>query len=263
MTHATFADGDAYEAYVGRWSRPVARAFVRRLGVPAGREWLDVGCGTGALSETVLAMAEPAWITGVDKSEAFVGLARDRIADARATFQVGDAKALSLPDHSVDVAVSGLVLNFVPDPPEAVAEIVRVLRPGGLAAAYVWDYAEGMAMMRHFWDAAAELDPASAAWDEGRRPSVCSPDALRALWAEAGLQSVAVESVQVPTVFADLADYWDPFLGGQGSAPGYLRGLTDEHRAELHGLLRSRLPAGPDGAIPLTARAWTVRGRTT
>ncbi|GAA2376223.1 methyltransferase [Catellatospora methionotrophica] len=261
MTQATFADGDAYEAYVGRWSRLVARAFVRRLAVPAGREWLDVGCGTGALTETVLATAEPARITGVDRSEPFVDLARARIGDARAVFQVGDAKALPLPDGSVDVAVSGLVLNFVPDPPEAAAEIARVLRPGGVAAAYVWDYADGMAMMRHFWDAAAALDPASAAWDEGRRPSVCGPDALRALWTDAGLQAVAVESVQVPTVFADLADYWEPFLGGQGSAPGYLRGLPDDHRAALRALLRTNLPTAPDGTIPLTARAWTVRGR--
>ncbi|GAA1365792.1 class I SAM-dependent methyltransferase [Catellatospora chokoriensis] len=262
MTHATFADGDAYEAYVGRWSRPVAQAFLRRLAVPAGREWLDVGCGTGALTETVLAMADPAQVTGVDRSAAFVDLARARISDSRAAFQVGDARRLPLPEQSVDVAVSGLVLNFVPDPAQGVAEIARVLRPGGVAAAYVWDYAEGMAMMRHFWDAAAELDPASAAWDEGRRLSVCSPDALRALWTEAGLTAVAVESVKVPTVFADLDDYWEPFLGGQGSAPGYLRGRSDDHRAELRELLRSRLPAAPDGTIPLTARAWTVRGRT-
>ncbi|GAB4056658.1 class I SAM-dependent methyltransferase [Catellatospora paridis] len=261
MTHATFADGDAYEAYVGRWSRPVARAFLRRLGVPAGREWLDVGCGTGALSETILDMADPARVTGVDKSETFVDLARTRLGDARSSFEVGDAGALPLTDHSIDVAVSGLVLNFVPDPAQAVAEIARVLRPGGVAAAYVWDYAEGMAMMRHFWDAAAELDPASAAWDEGRRPSVCNPDALRALWTEAGLTAVAVESVQVPTVFAGLGDYWGPFLGGQGSAPGYLRGLPDAHRTELRELLRSRLPSSPDGTISLTARAWTVRGR--
>lgn len=260
MPTATFADGDAYEAYVGRWSRPVAQAFVRRLGVPAGREWLDVGCGTGALTETVLAMTDPARVTGVDRSEAFVDLARARIGDVRATFQVGDAQLLPLPDHGVDVAVSGLVLNFVPDPPQAVAEIMRVLRPGGVAAAYVWDYAEGMAMMRHFWDAAADLDPASAAWDEGRRPSVCSPDALRALWSGAGLAAVTVESVQVPTVFADLDDYWEPFLGGQGSAPGYLRGLPDDHRAALRELLRVRLPVASDGTISLTARAWTVRG---
>jgi SAM-dependent methyltransferase len=260
VVHEIWAVGDAYEAYVGRWSRRVAEEFVRRLDVPTGRRWLDVGCGTGALTETVLAVANPAEVLGVDPSEAFLATAETRIADARVSFRAGDARSLPLPDHGFDVVVSGLALNFVPEPTRAAAEFVRVIRPGGVAAAYVWDYAEGMAMMRHFWAAAAALDPAAAELDEGSRFPLCRPEPLGQLWTDAGLDAVTVRAIEVPTVFADFDDYWTPFLGGQGPAPGYAMSLTEEHRGDLRELLRARLPAGPDGSVPLTARAWAVRG---
>jgi SAM-dependent methyltransferase len=258
--HEIWAVGDAYESYVGRWSRRVAEEFVRWLGVPAGRTWLDVGCGTGALTASVLAAADPTGIVGVDPSEPFLTTAKGRIADTRASFRAGDARSLPLPDDHVDVVVSGLALNFVPDPARAAAEIVRVTRPGGMAAAYVWDYAGGMAMMRHFWDAAADLDPAAAELDEGPRFPLCRPEALRQLWVDAGLDPVTVRAIDIPTVFADFDDYWTPFLGGQGPAPSYAMSLSEERRQALRELLRDRLPAGPDGSISLTARAWAVRG---
>jgi SAM-dependent methyltransferase len=262
VAHEAWAVGDAYEAYVGRWSRPVADAFLRWLDVPAGREWLDVGCGTGALTATALAVAEPDQVVGVDPSEAFLATARARTTDPRATFRVGDARSLPLPDNSFDVVVSGLAVNFVPDPQRAAAEFARVVRPGGVAAAYVWDYAEGMAMIRHFWDAAVELDPAAAELDEGRRFPLCRPEPLGRLWTDAGLTEVAVRAIEVPTVFVDVDDYWRPFLGGQGPAPGYAMSLVEEHRQALLDLLRTRLPSGPDGTVPLTAKAWAVRGVT-
>ncbi|MEV4166312.1 class I SAM-dependent methyltransferase [Nonomuraea dietziae] len=258
--HETWAAGAAYEAYIGRWSRPVAEAFLRWLGVPAGGRWLDVGCGTGALTATVLAVADPAEITGVDTSEGFLAHARTLISDPRAAFHAGDARSLPLPGRRFDAVVSGLALNFVPDPPRAVTEWARVAAPGGVVAAYVWDYARGMAMLRHFWDAAAAIDPAAAALDEGRRFPLCGPEPLARLWTESGLGEVEVRAVEVATVFAGFDDYWRPFLGGQGPAPGYLASLTEEHRRALRDLLRARLPSGPDGSIPLTARCWAVRG---
>jgi SAM-dependent methyltransferase len=190
----------------------------------------------------------------VDPSEQFLATARTAVSQA--AFQVGDARELRWPDASFDVVVSGLAVNFVPEPAKAVAEFARV---GALAAAYVWDYAEGMEMMRHFWDAAADLDPAAAELDEGRRFPLCRPEPLSRLWTDAGLGEVSVHAITVPTVFADFDDFWSPFLGGQGPAPGYAMSLTEEHRSALRDLLRERL--GAAGAISLTARAWAVRGR--
>ncbi|WNM38085.1 methyltransferase domain-containing protein [Micromonospora halotolerans] len=260
MADPVWADGAAYEAYVGRWSRLVAHDFLRLLALPPGLRWLDVGCGTGALTATVLAEADPARVTGVDPAVGFLAHARDRVDDPRAAFEVGDARALPVADASVDVVVSGLALNFVPEPARAVAEFVRVLRPGGVAAAYVWDYAEGMAMMRHFWAAAEVLDPAVAERSEGRRFPLCRPGPLRALWTDAGFAAATVRPVVVPTVFADVAAYWAPFLGGQGAAPAYVASLAGPDRAALRDLLVSRLPVEADGSVRLTARAWAVHG---
>lgn len=243
--------GDAYERYVGRWSRPVAAEFLRWLAVPPGRSWLDVGCGTGALTSAVLASCAPAEVVGVDPSEGFLALARSRVSDA--AFEVGTA--MDLGERRSDVVVSGLVLSFVPDAARAVAEFARV---GDVVGAYVWDYASGMQMMRHFWDAATEVDPAAAADDEGAKfAAVCEPEPLRALWTGAGLREIEVTGIVVPTVFADFDDFWEPFLGGTGAAPAYVARLPEEHRAAVRELLRARLP---DGQISLTARAWAVRG---
>jgi SAM-dependent methyltransferase len=255
-----WAVGEAYEAYVGRWSRRIADIFVPWLARPDGRRWLDVGCGTGALTRTVLATAGPAVVVGVDRSAPFLADARRGTGDPRAGFAAGDAAALPVPTGRFDVVVSGLALNFVGAPDRAAAELARAAAPGGVVAAYVWDYAEGMQMMRHFWDVAAELDPVAAGRDEAVRFPLCRPEPLAALWAGAGLRDVATRGIEIPTVFAGFDDYWQPFLGGQGAAPAYAVSLPPEHRAALRDRLRERLPAGPDGTVALTATAWAVRG---
>jgi SAM-dependent methyltransferase len=252
--------GDAYEAYVGRWSRRVAVAFGQWLAVPAGGRWLDVGCGTGALTAAVLAVADPTRVVGVDPSTGFLRTARSRFDDPRVAFVAGDGRSLPVRAGTFDAVVSALALNFVPAPDAAAAEIARALRSGGVAAAYVWDYAEGMAFMRHFWDVAVTLDPAVADLDEALRFALCRPEPLRRLWTEAGLRAVDVQPVDIPTVFTDFDDYWTPFLGGQGPAPAYTMSLPDERRTALREALRSHLPIEPDGSIRLTARAWAVRG---
>jgi ubiquinone/menaquinone biosynthesis C-methylase UbiE len=165
--------GDSYEAYVGRWSRLVAREFIEWLRLPAQLRWLDVGCGTGALSETILACAAPAELLGIDPSEEFVAAASDRLQGKWARLQIGEARALPLEDAAFDVVVSGLVLNFVPTPATAVAEMRRVVRAGGTVALYVWDYAREMQMMRHFWNAAVALDPSARPLDEAERFLIC------------------------------------------------------------------------------------------
>ncbi len=251
--------GDAYEAYIGRWSRKIAETFVRQLDVPASRRWLDVGCGTGACTSAVLTAANPAEVVGADPSEGFLETARASVTDPRASFTLADARELPFPDDRFDVVVSGLVLNFVPDPARAAAEIARVSAPGGLAAAYLWDLAEGMELIRRFWEAAGELDPV-AALDEGRRYPLCRPEPLGRLWTEAGFTGVSVGEIKIPTVFRDFDDYWQPFLGAQGPAPAYLASLPEARRDQIRELLRGRLPTNPDGSLPLWASAWVVRG---
>ncbi|WP_138733038.1 class I SAM-dependent methyltransferase [Modestobacter excelsi] len=257
----SWADGDRYEAYVGRWSRPVARQFVAGLAVPGGGRWVDVGCGTGVLTGTVLDLAEPAAVRAVDRSPSFVRSAAARLPDRRATFVVGDALALPLRDASADAVVSGLVLNFLPDAPAAVGECRRVAVRSAVVAAYVWDHAEGMQLMRAFWDAAARVDPAGAEVDEGTRFPLCAPGPLHRLFSAAGLDDVVTGSVDVPTVFADFDDYWTPFLGGTGPAPAYLATRDEDVRTRIREALRRGLPTRDDGSIALTARASTVRGR--
>src|SRR5215469_11048070 len=183
-----WAVGTLYEPYVGRWSRLVAKELLRWLLLPPGKDWLDVGCGTGALTQTILEDALPNSIMGIDPSVGFVEYAKAHIATARASFKIGDARALPIDSASVDAVVSGLVLNFVPDPQLAVAEMVRVVRPGGMVAAYVWDYAGKMQLMRYFWDAATAVDPAARDLDEGRRVPICVPSPLAQMFIGAALQ---------------------------------------------------------------------------
>ena len=256
----TWALGEAYEPYIGRWSRLVAAEFVAWLAVADGAVWLDVGCGTGALSRTVLGAADPALVVGADPSAGFLAHARSQLAGDRARFAAADARRLPLGDARFDAVVSGLVLNFVPDPALAVREMIRVARPGGRVAAYVWDYAGRMELIRHFWDAAAALDPAAAELDEGRRFGLCQPEPLAHLFRDAGLAEVDVRPIEVPTRFRDFDDYWGPFLGGQGPAPGYALSLDEPRRAALREELRRRLPSAADGSLPLVARAWAARG---
>ena len=256
-----WASGPAYEGYVGRWSRLVAPEFLAWLDVEPDRRWLDVGCGTGMLTRAILADAAPRWVVGVDPSAAFLDHAREVTDDRRATFRAGSAAETGAADGSVDVVVAGLVLNFVPDLAVALAEAMRVVRPGGLVAGYVWDYAEGMQFMRHFWDAATALDPAAAERDEGRRFSITNEGALAEAFRDAGFEAVADRPIVIPTRFADFDDYWVPFTRGTGPGPGYVASLEPGARDALAERIRSTLPTDPDGSIPLTARTWAVRGR--
>jgi SAM-dependent methyltransferase len=254
-----WVSGEEYERYVGRWSRLAAIEFLDWLAIRPGLRWLDVGCGTGALTSTILARCEPVSVVGIDPSEGFVSLAREQVDDARAGFAIGDAA--TLPAGSADVVVSALMLNFVPDAAAALRSM-REAAPAGVVAAYVWDYAGRMELMRYFWDAAVALDPDALARAEGSRFTMCRPEPLEALWREAGLVDVTSRAIDVPTVFADFDDYWTPFLAGQGPAPAYAVSLEPAHRDALRDRLRADLPVAADGSISLTCRAWAVRGRS-
>jgi len=259
--HDNWAAGALYEPYVGRWSRLVAQEFLKWIAVPIRCQWLDVGCGTGALSQTILNTCDPQIVKGIDRSDGFVAYARDKVNDPRVIFEVGDAQALPVDSDVYDAAVSGLVLNFVPQPEMMISEMVRAVKELGVVAVYVWDYADKMQLMRYFWDAAIALDAAVADLDESPRFPICNPYALRELFQKAGLNQVEARAIDVDTHFKDFDDYWNPFLGGQGPAPSYAMSLSEEKRGQLRERIRASLPVASDGSIPLIARAWAVKGR--
>ncbi|MED5618469.1 class I SAM-dependent methyltransferase [Ideonella sp. BN130291] len=261
-TPDTWQAGDAYERYMGRWSRQLTPLFLQWLAVPAGRHWLDVGCGTGSLCAAILERAAPASVTGVEPSEGFLATARATLPPEVVLHQ-GTAARLPLPDHTVDVTVSALVLNFVPDPHAALRDMARVTVPGGDIAACVWDYAGCMAMTRLYWDAAAELGLLAPGQAQGERFPLCQPDALAAAFAAAGMAQVEVSGIDISMRFTSFDDYWQPFLAGQGPAPAHAMRLEAPARDSLRELLRRRLPMQPDGAALLPARAWAARGIVT
>jgi SAM-dependent methyltransferase len=252
--------GDPYERYVGRWSQLVAHDFLDWLALPPALRWLDVGCGTGALTAAVREQCRPVRLTGIDPSDGFLQRARARL-EGHATFHVASALELPLHDSEVDVVVSGLALNFFPDPARGLQEMQRVTTLGGTIAVYVWDYAGKMEFMRHFWDAAVELSSAARELDEGRRFPLCRPEDLENLFLAASLSDIEVRAIDIPTRFADFDDFWLPFLGGQGPAPSYAMSLDEAPRNRLRDRIHQRLPIESDGSIPLIARAWAIKGR--
>lgn len=255
-----WTDDQKYERYIGRWSRLVAPHFLRWLPAAPRSAWCDVGCGTGALTQRILATEEPERVLAVDPSEAYLAAARRSTTGPAFTAAPGSATAIPAADGEFDRVVSALVLNFVAQPGAALAEMRRVSRPGGLVGGYVWDYAEGMQMIRMFWDAAIAVDQVSAELVERSRFPLCRPGPLRELFESAGLADVVVDPIDVPTPFRDFDDFWQPFLGGQGPAPSYCATLPQDRRDAIRRELRAVLPVEPDGTIPLTARAWAVRG---
>jgi len=251
--------GDAYERYMGRWSRQLAPRFLRCIAVPPARRWLDVGCGTGALAAAIVEHGKPAAVTGVDPSEGFLATARSRLPP-QVVLHRAAADALPLADAEVDVVVSALVLNFVPDAAAALREMIRVTADGGCVAACVWDYAEKMELIRSYWDAAARLGLLAPGQDQGERFPLCRPDALLAAFGAAGLRQAEVSAIEIEMPFADFDDYWQPFLGGQGPAPAHAMGLDEGQRNRLRDHIRERMPTRPDGSIVLAARAWAAQG---
>ena len=250
--------GRSYEHYMGRWSRGIAAAFVDWLAPPQEAAWLEVGCGTGALTAAILARGAPRSILSIDSSADFLAHAGAAIDDRRARFEVADAMKLPLPDADIDVVASGLVLNFIPDRPAALAEMRRVLKPDGLLSFYVWDYpGSGVGFIDAFWKAAAELDPRAGPLDEGKRFPFCTSDGLEALCREAGFRPAAIAPIEIETPFPDFAAFWKPFTLGAGPAPGYCTSLEEDQRARLKARLADVL--GTSGPIRLAARAWAVK----
>ena len=256
-----WAAGAAYEPFVGRWSRPIARAFLNRLAIPPRATWVDIGCGTGAVTDTILTIADPARVDAFDPSAGFIAYAREHVPDPRAAFGIADARSLPLQDATVDAVVSGLMLNFVPQPRH------RDHRDGPRRPAW-----RGRRSLRLGLSRRDPVDPQVLGCRghtrqrrrrTGRRPAISTVRTVRAsrhCSNGAGLLDVETFAIEVPTRFRDFDDYWTPFLGRQGPAPGYVGGLDERQRHALRSRLQSTLPTNADGSIELTARAWAVRG---
>ena len=256
----SWSGGIAYDRFMGRWSALIAQKFLPWLAIDPSRTWLDVGCGTGSLTKLILETCRPEKIISIDSSSDFISYAQRSITHPAVHFKVGLAQSLDVNSHTMDAVVSGLMLNFIPQPEAALSEMLRVTKPGGKIGIFLWDYAHGMQMLRYFWDAAAALDVNAHEVDEGHKFPLCREGQLDALMRAAGLKQVEETPIVIKTVFQDFNDYWQPFLGGVGPAPGYSMGLNPEDRQRLTDQLRKMLPVGEDGSISLTARAWAVKG---
>lgn len=256
-----FGDADAYERFMGRWSRLLAPMLVEFAGVPDEGQVLDIGSGTGSLAFAVAERKSGVSVTGIDPAKEFVAYAngRNRFPD-RVRFEVGDAQQLRFPDATFSACLSLLVFNFIPDARKALTEARRATKPGGPVSAAVWDYSGGMKMLRVFWDAVVSVDPKSAGLDE-KNMRLSRAGELAALWKECGLKDVRERPLEITMRFESFADYWDAFLRAQGPAGVYVRGLEHEQLRALRGEVKRRLAvAAEERPIVLPARAWAVRG---
>lgn len=256
-----FGDAEAYDQFMGRWSRLVAPRLVDFTNLPERGRMLDVGSGTGSLAFAIAEGKRRARVLGIDPSQEYVAYAMSRNPfPDRASFEVGDAQQLHFPDASFDAALSLLVFNFIPDPKKALLELRRVTKPGGKLSAAVWDYGSGMQMLRTFWDAAVHIDPGAEKLDEKRMP-LCRAGELAALWRQGGLENVREQSIDISMRFESLADYWDPFLLGQGPAGSYVRRLDRDKLQALRNEVKLRLRLSAENKpLVLPARVWSVRG---
>jgi SAM-dependent methyltransferase len=265
-TTSTFvaADGDGYELLMGRWSRRLASPFLDFVGTAPNERILDVGCGTGSLAFAVAARSQHSKVLAIDLSPEYIEHARRLNRGQNIIFQVGDACALPLPDHALDRVLSLLVLHFIPQTGQALAEMRRVSKPGGVIAACVWDVRGGCVANRMFFDTAAALHPAAG---ERRarnytRP-LTRPGELADAWRSAGLHDIVEATLSIRMEFSSFADYWEPYTGKDGPGAEYLATLSDAERTRLQNAVRSAYFDGEaDGPRSYVAVAWAVRGTT-
>jgi SAM-dependent methyltransferase len=255
-------DGAAYEIFLGRWTGRLADALLSSLEIPPDGALLDVGCGTGSLAFAMAKRWPGRRVNGVDIAEPYVTYARARATSGQPVFDLADICSLPYPDDAFAGSVAQLVLNFVPDPAAALAEMRRVTRPNGLVAATVWDFRGGLVYQRMFWDTATVLDPAAAkVRDRLFSAPLALADGLPRLFAQAGLRAVQLQSVTIRMDYASFDDYWEPLCGGQGPVGSYVVQLTPALRGRIIDAVRlAYLSGAPDGPRSLTATAWLTSG---
>jgi ubiquinone/menaquinone biosynthesis C-methylase UbiE len=256
-----FGDAEAYERFMGRWSRLLAPRLVDFTEAPDTGRVLDIGSGTGALAFSIAGLKAHCEVLGIDPSNEYVEFAKGRnLFRERVSFETGDAQQLRFPDATFQASLSLLVFNFIPNYAKALYEATRVTKPGGPISAVVWDYGAGMRMLRVFWDAAMKVDPTAEKYDESHMP-LCRTGELEELWKKGGLERVVERPLDITMRFASFDDYWGPFSLGQGPAGAYLRSLDANRREALRNEVKRRMAVRSEAApLSLPARAWAVRG---
>jgi len=256
------SDGAAYECFLGRWTERLATVFVDFARLPDDGDVLEVGCGTGSLAAEIACRRPQCRITGTDIAAPYVRYAREHRAMPNLGFEQADAAALPFDDGTFVAAIAQLVLTFVPDPRQVLAEMVRVTRMGGVVATAVWDFCGGLVYQRLFWDTAAALDvSAGRARDRLFSHPLSQPDGLAELWRSGGLADVEIGSLTIRMDYQSFDDYWEPLLGGQGPVGTFVQTLDASSLAKLRSAVQSAYLSGrPEGARSLTATAWAVRG---
>jgi SAM-dependent methyltransferase len=252
-----FDDGAAYERYMGRWSQLVGATFLDWLDPAPAMRWLDVGCGNGAFTELLVERCAPASVHGIDPSDAQLAYARSRASSSSVDFRRGDAMALPFADSSFDAVVMPLVIFFVPEPARGVAEMVRVVSPGGLVAAYAWDLPGGGLPYQPLQD---EMRALGVTVPTPPNPDAARLEALRRLWTDAGLSAVATREIEVQRTFDSFDDFWTTVRGG-ASVAARLTAMAADDRARLESRMRARLSTDASGRITISGRANAVKGR--
>jgi len=245
---------------MGRWSKQIAPLFLNWLNLQKNLNWIDLGCGTGALSESIFKLYNPAKLISIDPSNKFLEKAKERLPE-RVNLLQGDASAIPCYNNSCDAIVSGLALNFFTDLEKSLSEMKRVTKSEGVIASYVWDYAGRMDFLRIFWDAACQLDPDARKLDEGSRFPICNLEKLSALFQKKGFTNILTTTLDMDSTFEDFDDFWNPFLGGQGPAPSYLASLSNQSQQVLKEKIHDQLPFDKDGSIKLLARALAIKAK--
>lgn len=245
-TEHKFDDGDAYEQYMGRWTRAAGSAFLEWLAPPAGASWLDVGCGTGAFTELVIDNCAPASVVAVDPAETQLDRAREKAVAQRVAFRVADAQNLPMADDAFDVVVAALVINFIPDRPKGISEMRRVCRPGGVVAGYVWDFVNDGQPARPIRQGlrAIGIEPEPV-------PGQAESDlaSLQELFAGAGLENIAVQSTDLALSYSDFDNFWEMMTIRRTPAVKTILALPEADRARLIDAVRAELPPAEDGSV--------------
>lgn len=257
----SWSSGNLYNAYMGKWSEQIAKQFIKWLQPSDNALWLDVGCGTGALTKTIVHQASPELIYGLDPSADFISEAKTFVQSPQVNFLVGSGTDIAFNNNHFDYAVSALALNFMPNPQTAIQEISRVTKENGIIALYVWDYIDKMEWLRYFWSSAVALDKSASQYDEGVRFPICQPDNLKALFESCNLKDIELASLSIPAYFETFEAYWELLNIGNFPAPAYLKSLSKEKQTELKAHLQEAVPTQPDGLIYMATRAWAIRGK--